>query len=31
MSGIEPMERSLRILPWANVFLAAALVTARLT
>ena len=29
--GVEPMERSLRILPWAVVLLAAALVTARLT
>jgi hypothetical protein len=29
--GVEPMERALRILPWANVLLAAALVTARLT
>jgi hypothetical protein len=31
LEGIEPMERSLRILPWAVVLLAAALVTARLT
>jgi hypothetical protein len=31
LEGIEPMERSLRILPWANILLAAALVTARLT
>ena len=31
VEGIEPMERSLRILPWAVVLLAAALVTARLT
>ena len=23
VSGIEPMERSLRILPWANIFLGA--------
>jgi MFS family permease len=30
-AGVEPMERSLRILPWANVLLAAALVTFRLT
>jgi len=29
--GVEPMERSLRILPWANVLLGAALVVARLT
>jgi len=29
--GIEPMERALRILPWANILLGAALVTARLT
>jgi hypothetical protein len=29
--GIEPMERSLRLLPWANVFLGCALVVARLT
>jgi hypothetical protein len=28
---VEPMERALRILPWANVFLASALVVARLT
>jgi hypothetical protein len=28
--GIEPMERALRILPWANVLLACALVVARL-
>ena len=28
---VEPMERSLRILPWANVFLGCALVVARLT
>jgi hypothetical protein len=31
VEGIEPMERVLRILPWANILLAAALVTARLT
>ena len=31
LEGVEPMERSLRILPWANVLLAAALVTGRLT
>ena len=31
LAGVEPMERALRILPWANVLLAAALVTARLT
>jgi hypothetical protein len=31
LEGVEPMERSLRILPWAVVLLAAALVTARLT
>ena len=30
-TGVEPMERALRILPWANVLLAAALVTFRLT
>ena len=30
-AGIEPMERALRILPWANVLLAAALLTFRLT
>ena len=30
-AGVEPMERSLRILPWANVLLACALVVARLT
>ncbi|HZO98388.1 MAG TPA: hypothetical protein VFB42_13590 [Gaiellaceae bacterium] len=29
--GVEPMERSLRILPWAIVLLAGALVVARLT
>jgi len=29
--GVEPMERSLRILPWANVLLGCALVVARLT
>jgi hypothetical protein len=31
LEGVEPMERSLRILPWAVALLAAALVTARLT
>jgi hypothetical protein len=31
LEGVEPMERALRILPWASVLLAAALVTARLT
>lgn len=31
IEGIEPMERALRILPWASVLLAAALVTWRLT
>jgi hypothetical protein len=30
-AGVEPMERSLRVLPWANVLLASALVVARLT
>jgi hypothetical protein len=30
-TGVEPMERSLRILPWANVLLGCALVVARLT
>jgi len=30
-AGVEPMERALRILPWANVLLACALVVARLT
>ena len=30
-AGIEPMERALRILPWANVLLGAALVVSRLT
>jgi hypothetical protein len=30
LEGVEPMERALRILPWANILLAAALVTARL-
>ena len=29
--SVEPMERSLQILPWANVFLGCALVVARLT
>jgi hypothetical protein len=31
LAGVEPMERALRILPWASVLLAAALVTGRLT
>jgi hypothetical protein len=31
LEGAEPMERALRILPWANVLLGAALVTTRLT
>ena len=31
VAGVEPMERALRILPWASVLLAAALVTWRLT
>ena len=31
VEGVEPMERALRILPWASVLLAAALVTWRLT
>jgi hypothetical protein len=31
VDGVEPMERALRILPWASVLLAAALVTWRLT
>ncbi len=31
IAGVEPMERALRILPWASVLLAAALVTWRLT
>ncbi len=31
LAGVEPMERALRILPWANVLLGAALVTTRLT
>jgi hypothetical protein len=30
-AGVEPMERALRILPWANVLLGCALVVARLT
>ena len=30
-AGVEPLERALRILPWANVLLAAALLTWRLT
>jgi hypothetical protein len=29
--GVEPMERALRVLPWANVLLGCALVVARLT
>ena len=29
--GYDSMERALRILPWANVFLGSALVVARLT
>ena len=31
VEGIEPLERALRILPWANILLGAALVAARLT
>jgi hypothetical protein len=31
LEGVEPMEYALRVLPWANVLLAAALVAARLT
>jgi hypothetical protein len=31
LEGVEPMERALRILPWANILLGAALVTTRLT
>ena len=31
LEGVQPMERALRILPWANILLAAALVSARLT
>ena len=31
LEGVEPMERALQILPWANILLGAALVTARLT
>jgi hypothetical protein len=31
LEGVEPMEQALRILPWANILLGAALVTARLT
>jgi len=31
LAGVEAMERALRILPWANVLLGAALVTLRLT
>ena len=31
LDGIEPLERALRILPWANILLGAALVAARLT
>jgi len=28
---VEPLERALRILPWANILLGSALVVARLT
>jgi hypothetical protein len=31
LEGVEPMEYALRVLPWANILLGAALVTARLT
>jgi hypothetical protein len=31
LDGVEPLERALRILPWANILLGAALVAARLT
>lgn len=31
LEGVEPLERALRILPWANILLGAALVVARLT
>jgi hypothetical protein len=31
LEGVEPMEYALRVLPWANILLAAGLVTARLT
>ena len=31
LEGVEPLERALRILPWANILLGAALVAARLT
>jgi hypothetical protein len=31
VEGVEPMEQALRILPWANILLGAALVTTRLT
>ena len=31
LDGVEAMERALRILPWANILLGAALVVARLT
>jgi hypothetical protein len=31
LEGVEPMERALRIQPWANILLGAALVVARLT
>jgi hypothetical protein len=31
LAGVEPLERALRILPWANVLLGGALVAARLT
>jgi hypothetical protein len=30
-AGVEPMEYALRVLPWANILLGAALVTTRLT
>jgi hypothetical protein len=30
LEGVEPMEHALRVLPWANILLAAALVAARL-
>ena len=29
--NVEPLERALRILPWANILLACALLVARLT
>ena len=31
LENVEPLERALQILPWANILLGAALVTARLT